>query len=188
MKIDVIICGVGGQGVLLASEILGALVIQQGLDVKKSEIHGMAQRGGSVFSHVRIAPKVYSPVIPLGTANFMLAFEELEALRYAPFLKPKAKIFVNIQRINPMTVLSGEATYPDNPLDMLKEHFEVKAVEGLKIAKEAGNVKAINMVMLGALSTVLPWSEDVWIRAIEEIVPARFLEVNKRAFALGRNV
>ncbi len=188
MKIDVVICGVGGQGVLLASEVLGALAIEKGLDVKKSEIHGMAQRGGSVFSHVRIAEKVFSPVIPQGTAGYMLAFEELEALRYAYFLSQKAKVFINKQRINPMTVLSGEAVYPEDPVGMMSRHFEVKSVDALRLAKEAGNVRAVNMVMLGVLSACLPWSEDDWFKAMEMVIPARLLDVNKKAFMLGRTV
>ncbi len=186
MKIDIIICGVGGQGVLLASEVLGRLAISCGLDVKKSEIHGMAQRGGSVFSHVRIAERVYSPVIPLGTADYMLAFEELEALRYAQYLKPDAKVLVNKQRINPLTVLSGEAKYPENPVAMMRRHFSVWDIPALEVAKAIGNPRALNMVMLGALSTFLPWSEETWLSAIEVSIPSRFLEINKKAFLEGR--
>ncbi len=186
MKIDVVICGVGGQGVLLASEVLGALALVKGFDVKKSEIHGMAQRGGSVFSHVRIGDRVFSPVIPLASAGYMLAFEELEALRYAHFLREGASVLINRQRVSPMTVLSGEATYPENPVSMMEGHFRVKPLNALSLAREAGNVRAVNMVMLGALSVELPFCEDEWFEAMASVIPERFFEVNKRAFLLGR--
>ncbi len=187
MKVDIIICGVGGQGVLLASEVLGNLAILARLDVKKSEIHGMAQRGGSVFSHLRIGEKVNSPVIPLGSADFMLAFEELEALRYAPYLKKDGVVLVNRQRISPLTVLSGDAKYPENPVAMMKEHFErVFEVNALELAKKAGSPKAVNMVMIGALSKFLDWDESLWLSAMERCIPQRFLSLNQRAFSLGR--
>ena len=186
MKIDVVICGVGGQGVLLASEVLANMALSLGLDVKKSEIHGMAQRGGSVFSHVRIGEKVHSPVIPLGTADFMLAFEELEALRYAPYLKPEAVVLVNRQRIMPMTVLSGLKEYPEDTINRLKEHFKVYQIEAIKLAQQAGNPRTTNMVMLGALSELLPWEEEQWMKALENSIPPKLLNLNIKAFKSGR--
>ncbi len=185
MKIDIIICGVGGQGVLVASEIIGNLALMKGLDAKKSEIHGMAQRGGSVFSHVRIAQKVHSPVIPLGCADYMLAFEELEALRYAKYLKPGAVVLVNTQRISPMTVLSGEATYPDDPVSMLSKHFKVYPINAVELAKKAGNIRTLNTVMLGALARHLPWAKEEWIRAIEFTLPEKLHRINAESFMLG---
>ncbi len=186
MKIDVVICGVGGQGVLLASEVLANMALSLGLDVKKSEIHGMAQRGGSVFSHVRIGEKVHSPVIPLGTADFMLAFEELEALRYAPYLKPEAVVLVNRQRIMPMTVLSGLKEYPEDTINRLKEHFKVYQIEAIKLAQQAGNPRTTNMVMLGALSNFLHWSQETWLEILEQTIPNPLLSINIKAFEIGR--
>ncbi|RLD98959.1 MAG: indolepyruvate oxidoreductase subunit beta [Aquificota bacterium] len=187
--INLVFCGVGGQGVLLASEVAAQVALEAGLDVKKSEVHGMAQRGGSVFSHVRLGRRVFSPVIPLGNAHVLVAFEELEALRYALYASPQARILVNTLRVNPITVLSGEASYPENPLGMLKKHFtNVEAVDALALAIEAGSPRAVNSVMLGLLSRYLPFDPRLWLTVLEQRVPAKAREINVKAFGLGREL
>ncbi len=186
---NLVFCGVGGQGVLLASEVVAQVALEGGLDVKKSEVHGMAQRGGSVFSHVRFGERVYSPVIPLGGAHLLVAFEELEALRYAPYASPEARIMVNTLKINPMTVLAGEASYPPDPVGMLKEHFaHVEEVDALAMAVKAGSPRALNSVMLGLLSRHLPFDPGLWISVLEKRVPAKAREINVKAFGLGREL
>jgi len=182
-------CGVGGQGILLASEITASALLSVGLDVKKSEVHGMAQRGGSVEAHLRYGEKVYSPLIELGAVDIQLAFEMLEALRYLPYLHKKSKVIVNTQQIMPPAVATGKAVYPEQILAQLAEReLEVVAVDGFDIAKRAGNVKAANVVLVGALSAFLPVSEDVFIEVIRQRVPERFIDVNLAAFAEGRKV
>ena len=186
---NVVFCGVGGQGVLLASEVLAQVALESGLDVKKSEVHGMAQRGGSVFSHVRFGEKVYSPVIPLGEAHLLVAFEELEALRYALYASPEARVMVNCTKINPITVLAGEASYPQDPVGVLKKHFShVEEVEALSLAVEAGSPRAVNSVMLGLLSRHLPFEPQLWLGVLEGRVPAKAREINAKAFGLGREL
>ncbi len=186
---NLVFCGVGGQGVLLASEVAAQVALEAGLDVKKSEVHGMAQRGGSVFSHVRFGERVYSPVIPLGEGHMLVAFEELEALRYAPYLSNQARVMVNTLRVNPITVLSGEATYPRDPVGMLRSRFlHVEAVDALALAVEAGSPRAVNSVMLGLLSRYLPFDPRLWLSVLEARVPARAREINVRAFGLGREL
>ncbi len=187
--VNLVFCGVGGQGVLLASEVVAQVALEAGLDVKKSEVHGMAQRGGSVFSHVRFGEKVFSPVIPLGEAHLLVAFEELEALRYAPYASSEARIMVNTLKINPITVLSGEAVYPGDPLGLLKERFShVEAVDALALALEAGSPRAVNSVMLGVLSRHLPFDPGLWLSVLEKRVPAKAREINVKAFGLGREL
>lgn len=184
---DLVLCGVGGQGVLLASEVVSEVAFKAGLDVKKSEIHGMAQRGGSVFSHVRFGKVVYSPVIPLSQADFLLAFEELEALRYAPYASSEAKILVNTLRVNPITVLSGQEEYPQDPLGMLKGRFShVEAVDALALAEEAGSPRALNAVMLGLLSRHLTFPVELWLEVLSWRVPSKARDINVKAFGLGR--
>ena len=186
---DLVLCGVGGQGVLLASEVVAGVAFKAGLDVKKSEVHGMAQRGGSVFSHVRFGKAVYSPVIPLGQANFLLAFEELEALRYAPYASLDAKILVNTLKVNPITVLSGQAEYPRDPLGMLRGSFShVEAVNALALAEEAGSFRALNAVMLGLLSRHLTFPVELWLEVLSRRVPSKARDINIKAFGLGREV
>lgn len=184
---DLVLCGVGGQGVLLASEVVAEVAFKAGLDVKKSEVHGMAQRGGSVFSHVRFGKAVYSPVIPLGQANFLLAFEELEALRYAPYASLEAKILVNTLKVNPITVLSGQGEYPQDPLGMLRGGFShVEAVDTLALAEEAGSPRALNAVMLGFLSRHLTFPVELWLEVLSWRVPFKARDINVKAFGLGR--
>jgi len=187
MRGNIHFCGVGGQGILLASEITAYALLAAGLDVKKSEVHGMAQRGGSVEAHLRYGEKVYSPLIEPGTVDIQLAFEMMEAVRYLPYLHPGSRVIVNTQQIMPPAVATGKAAYPADLLKNLADHgLEVIAVDAFALAKRAGNVKAANVVLVGALSALLPVSEDVFVDVIKERVPARLLEVNLKAFAAGR--
>ncbi|MFH1503026.1 MAG: indolepyruvate oxidoreductase subunit beta [Candidatus Eisenbacteria bacterium] len=180
---NVFICGVGGQGILLASEILSEVALRRGMDVKKSEVHGMAQRGGAVVSHVRFGPKVYSPVIADGEADLLVSFEKLEALRWLHALAPGGELIVNAQEITP----SGLEEYPENVEGELEARVPGRhTVDALSIARQAGNTRAVNTVMLGAFSTFLPFTEDEWKTAIEGRVPPKTVEVNLKAFELGR--
>ncbi len=184
---NIMIVGVGGQGSLLASKLLGQLFQMQGFDVKVSEVHGMSQRGGSVVTYVRYGDKVYSPVIDKGEADFIVSFELLEAARWLPYLKPEGVIVTNTQQIDPMPVITGAAAYPEDLVaKMLESGARVDALDCLKLAEQAGSSKAVNIVLLGRLSHYFDISEDVWMEALEKVVPARFLEMNKLAFALGK--
>ena len=180
---DVFICGVGGQGILLASEILADMALAKGLDAKKSEVHGMAQRGGSVVSHVRFGEAVHSPVIAEGEADILASFEKMEALRWIQFVKPGGKVIVNSQEIVP----SGTDTYPPDINRKISERVpDAMFVDALTLAKEAGHLRAVNIVMLGAFSTFLEFTEDEWKAAIEARVPKKTIETNLKAFELGR--
>jgi len=180
-------CGVGGQGILLASEITASALLAVGLDVKKSEVHGMAQRGGSVEAHLRYGEKVYSPLIEPGAVDIQLAFEEMESVRYLSFLHPGSTVIVNTQQIMPPSVATGKAAYPENVLNQLTSRgLKVIPVDGFAIAKQVGNVKAANVVLVGALSSLLPVPEEVFLDVIKARVPERLLEVNLKAFAAGR--
>lgn len=184
--INVLLVGVGGQGTILASKILTHVALAQGYEVKMSEIHGMAQRGGSVVTQVRIGEDVYSPVIEAGEADIIVAFEQLEAYRWAHFLKKDGVLIVNTQKIVPLTVLIGAQTYPDSILGDLKGRVErYLELDGLKLATEAGNAKATNVVLMGVLSKYLDFPEEAWQNALAEKIPAKLLELNKKAFALG---
>ena len=184
---NILIVGVGGQGTLLASVLLGNLAMDSGYDVKLSEVHGMAQRGGSVVTHVRISEnKVNAPVIDKGGADIIVAFELLEAYRWVPYLKKGGKMFVNRQRINPMPVIMGVAKYPDDIEGFLKKEVgSAKVVDALAIAEELGNVKAVNTVLMGVLAKELPFSKEMWMAQIEKTVKPKFVELNKKAFARG---
>lgn len=185
---NVMIVGVGGQGTLLASRILGNVVTQEGYDVKMSEVHGMAQRGGSVVTYVKYGDAVYSPIISEGEADIILSFEKLEAYRYLPYLKKGGTLIVNAQEIDPMPVITGAAQYPEQIVAKLKDKADgVIAVDALALANEAGNSKAVNVVLLGVLAKSSDIEEEKWLAAIEKTVPAKFLEVNLKAFALGYN-
>lgn len=186
---NVMIVGVGGQGSLLASKLLGHVVMTKGYDVKVSEVHGMSQRGGSVVTYVRFGDKVYSPVIDKGEADYIISFEVLEAARYLPFLKKDGKIIVNSQEIDPMPVITGAAEYPENLLGKMKELcVEVSAIDALSFANEAGSPKAANIALMGRFSKFFEdITEDEWLNSIEACVPPKFLELNKKAFYLGRN-
>ena len=183
---NIILTGVGGQGILTASEIISEAAVQAGYDVKKSEVHGMSQRGGSVNSHVRFGEKVYSTLVTKGDCDLLLGFEKLEALRMASFVKEDGNIVVNNQRINPTTVISGSATYPENIEEALKERFKlVTFIDALRIAQQAGNPRTANTAMLGAASKLLDIPADIWEKAIIQRVPERYIEANLRAFQMG---
>ena len=184
---NIMIVGVGGQGSLLASKLLGRLLLNEGYDVKVSEVHGMSQRGGSVVTYVRYGDKVYSPIIDKGEADFIVSFEKLEAARYASFLKTGGKIIVNSQEIEPMPVITGAAQYPHDALDNLTEKgMDIDCVDALSLALEAGSSKATNIVLMGRLSKNLPIEKEKWIEAIKQTVAPKFVEMNVKAFELGR--
>ena len=185
MKMDIVIIGVGGQGTLLTSRILGALAGEMGEDVKVSEVHGMSQRGGSVITYVRIGPDVASPMVDFGSADFVLAFEELEAMRSLPYLKKGGVMIVNAQEIMPMPVITGAAKYPQGILDTLAAQCDLVALDALKLATQAGSAKAVNLVLLGVLKKRLGGDGAPWQRAIQSCVKEKFLEINQRAFKLG---
>lgn len=188
MTKNIMIVGVGGQGTLLASRILGNVVISKGYDVKVSEVHGMSQRGGSVVTYVKYGDKVYSPVIDKGEADIILAFEMLEAYRAMPFLKDGGKIIVNTQEINPMPVITGAASYPENIADKMSEKVSLISVDAAKSALEAGNIKAVNVVLIGVLAKTSEIPYEDWIETIKATVPEKFLDVNLKAFDLGYNM
>ncbi len=185
---NIMIVGVGGQGSLLASKMLGYLLLKQGYDVKVSEVHGMSQRGGSVVTYVRYGTSVASPVIDQGEADCIVSFELLEAARWLPFLKKDGQIVTNIQQIDPMPVVTGQAVYPENLVQKMKDAgAKVDAMDCVALAQEAGTVKAVNLVLMGRLSHYFDFPDEVWQDAIEACVPQKFLEINKKAFELGRN-
>jgi indolepyruvate ferredoxin oxidoreductase beta subunit len=185
---NVMIVGVGGQGSLLASKLLGRLLVSQGYDVKVSEVHGMSQRGGSVVTYVRYGDKVASPVIDKGEADFIVSFELLEAARWLPYLKPDGQIVTSTQQIDPMPVIMGAATYPEDLVEKMRATgAKVDAMDCLSLAEQAGSSKAVNLVLMGRLSHYFEMPEEAWQQAMESVVPPKFLELNKRAFALGKN-
>ena len=184
---NIMIVGVGGQGSLLASKLLGRLLLTKGYDIKVSEVHGMSQRGGSVVTYVRFGEKVYSPVIDKGEADYIVSFELLEAARWTEYLRPDGRIVANTQQVNPMPVIIGAAQYPEDLVaKMQAEGINVDAIDALKLAEEAGSSKAVNIVLMGHLSRNFDFTLDEWMDAIEKSVPAKFLELNKKAFLLGR--
>ncbi len=185
---NIMIIGVGGQGSLLASKLLGRLLMNEGYDVKVSEVNGMSQRGGSVVTYVRYGDKVASPVIDTGEADYIVSFEMLEAARWLGYLSPDGVVITNTQQIEPMPVITGAASYPENLADrMTATGARVDAFDALKLAVEAGSSKAVNIVLMGRLSRHFSLPESAWQKAIEESVPAKFLELNKKAFELGRS-
>lgn len=185
---NIMIVGVGGQGSLLASKLLGRLLVDEGYDVKVSEVHGMSQRGGSVVTYVRYGDKVYSPIIEDGEADFIVSFEKIEAARWLPCLKKDGKIIVNTQQIDPMPVIIGKAQYPADALEKIKEEGAfVDAIDALSIANDAGNAKAVNIVLMARLAKYFDIGYDKWIKAIENTVAPKFVELNKKAFELGYN-
>ena len=188
MTKNIMIVGVGGQGTLLASRILGNLVINEGYDVKVSEVHGMSQRGGSVVTYVKYGEKVYSPVIDEGEADIILAFELFEAYRALPYLKKGGKIIVNTQKIDPMPVITGAMQYPENIEDKLSKKVNLVTADALTLAEKAGNIKAVNVVFIGVLAKSTDIAYEKWIDAIKTTVPEKFLEVNLKAFELGYNL
>ena len=184
---NIMIVGVGGQGSLLASKLLGYLLLNEGYDVKVSEVHGMSQRGGSVVTYVRYGDRVASPVIDEGEADYIVSFELLEAARWLPFLKPDGQIVTNIQQIDPMPVVTGAIEYPEDLVQKMRDAgAKVDAMDCVALAQEAGTVKAVNLVLLGRLSHYFDFPDEVWQNAIEACVPQKFLEINRKAFELGK--
>ena len=185
-KLDIMLVGVGGQGTLLASRVLGAVAVKRGYDVKVSEVHGMSQRGGSVVTYVKMGDKVYSPLIENGEADIIIAFEKLEALRWLDYLKQGGRLVINEQEINPMPVITGKAKYPESIIEKLREKLKnVTSIDALKIAKECGNIKAVNMVLIGVMAASTEIGRDLWLDAMKEVIPAKLLEVNLKAFEAG---
>ena len=186
---NIMIVGVGGQGSVLASKLLGHLLTAQGFDVKVSEVHGMSQRGGSVVTYVKYGDKVYSPVVEKGEADFIVSFEILETARWLEYLKPDGQIVTSTQQVDPMPVLTGAMAYPENLLEKIKAAgLKVDALDCLKLAEEAGSSKAVNLVLLGRLSRYFnDIKPESWLEAVESCVPPKFLELNKKAFELGKN-
>ena len=185
---NIMIVGVGGQGSLLASKLLGHVVMTKGYDVKVSEVHGMSQRGGSVVTYVRYGDKVYSPVIDKGEADCIISFEVLEAARYLPYLKKGGKIVVNAQEIDPMPVITGAAEYPENLIEKMSQNgADVSAMDALALANEAGSPKAANIALMGRFSKFFEdIKEEEWLASLEACVPPKFLELNKKALAFSR--
>jgi len=185
--LNISLVGVGGQGILLASDILCHVALLTGKDVKKSEIHGMAQRGGSVISQVRIGEKVYSPLIAVGQTDILLSFEKLEALRYAHFLAPDGIAMVNNQEIRPVTVSSGQSQWPENIDDRLRNTFQrLELIPALDIARALGNVRIVNVVMIGALSNHMDVEDTIWRESIRALVKPQYIDFNLKAFDAGK--
>ena len=183
---SVMIVGVGGQGSLLASKLLGRLLVDEGYDVKVSEVHGMSQRGGSVVTYVRFGDKVYSPIVTDGEADIIIAFEKLEAARYARYLKKEGRIVVNTQQIDHMPVIIGAAQYPVTVLEELTEKgLQVESLDALSLAEQAGSSKAVNIVLMGRAAKYFDIPYERWMAAIENTVAPKFIEMNKKAFDLG---
>jgi len=184
---NILFCGVGGQGILLASEVTAYSLLAAGMEVRKSEVHGMAQRGGSVTAHLRFGTRVYSPLISPGEADIVVAFEMLEAVRYMPYMHSESKVIVNTHKIYPPAVATGKMTYPENVLaELTSRDIHVKELDAFEIASKVGEVRAVNIVMVGVLSTYLPVEEQVFVDVMNERIPERFREVNIRAFQEGR--
>ncbi len=183
---SIMIVGVGGQGTLLASRLLGAALLSAGYDVKVSEVHGMSQRGGSVVTYVKYGDRVYSPIVQKGQADLILAFEQLEAARWLPFLKTDGTIIANTQKMDPMPVVTGAAVYPEGVLDAIRRTgVQLRAVDALSLAVEAGSTKAVNVVLIGVMAAHMDIDRAVWEQAIRDTVPQKFLDMNLKAFALG---
>ncbi len=185
---SVMIVGVGGQGTLLASRLLGQALISNGFDVKVSEVHGMSQRGGSVVTYVKYGDTVYSPIVCEGEADYILAFEQLEAGRWLKYLKKDGKMIINSQQIDPMPVVIGSAEYPQGIIEEInqKDVFNI-SLDALSLAVEAGSSKAVNVILIGVLASIMELDKNIWIDAIKSTVPEKFLEMNLRAFEMGYN-
>ncbi|MBO4266179.1 MAG: indolepyruvate oxidoreductase subunit beta [Lachnospiraceae bacterium] len=185
---NIMIVGVGGQGTLLTSRVLGAVILDGGYEVKLSEVHGMAQRGGSVVTFVRYGNEVFEPIVEEGCADVLIAFERLEALRYAHYLKKDGVIIINDQRMDPMPVVMGAAKYPENIIEDLSKDHKVIAVDALSEAKKLGNPQVFNVVILGVAANHMEFSKDQWMAAIEKIVKPKFVDINKKAFESGMEI
>ena len=183
---NIMIVGVGGQGSLLASKLLGRILLTKGYDVKVSEVHGMSQRGGSVVTYVRFGDRVCSPIIDEGEADFIVSFELLEAARWTSFLRPEGIVVVNTQQINPMPVITGAMEYPEDLVEKMRSAgVKVDAFDALSVAQQAGSARAVNIALMGRLAKYFDFTQEEWMQAIEASVPAKALELNKKAFQLG---
>ena len=182
---NIMIVGVGGQGTLLTSRIIGKTALENGYDVKISEVHGMAQRGGSVVTFVRYGEKVSEPVVEEGCADIIISFERLEALRYFHFLKKGGKLIINDCRIDPMTVVIGASAYPEQIIENLSEKVDVYSIDGVNIANELGNSKVLNSVVLGLAAKHIGFNKEDWIKVLQETVPPKTIDLNTKAFLLG---
>ena len=183
---NIMIVGVGGQGSLLASKLAGRVMTNEGFDAKVSEVHGMSQRGGAVVTYVRYGDKVYSPIVDVGQAELIVSFELLEAARWLNHLAPGGMLVTNTQQIDPLPVILGGASYPENLVEKIRATgTKVDAIDALSLAVAAGSSKAVNIVMMGRLSKYFPFAKESWIKALEETVPEKFLDLNLRAFQAG---
>lgn len=185
---NIMIVGVGGQGTLLTSRILGGVMLDAGYEVKLSEVHGMAQRGGSVVTFVRYGEEVFEPIVEEGCADVLIAFERLEAMRYAHYLKKDGVIIVNDQRMDPMPVVMGAAEYPEGIIEELSSKYNVISVDALNEARKLGNTKAFNVIILGVAAKHMDFSVEEWNAVIERTVKSKFVELNKKAFEVGYNL
>lgn len=184
---NIMIVGVGGQGTLLTSRVLGAIAVKGGFDVKLSEVHGMAQRGGSVVTYVRYGESVAEPIVEEGQADILIAFERLEALRYAHFLKPNGNIIVNDTRIDPMPVVTGDARYPENIIETLREKHSVLAIDACAEAAKLGNPRVFNTIILGVAAQRMRFTPEQWLEVIANTVPPKTIDINRKAFLAGYN-
>lgn len=186
---SIMIVGVGGQGSLLASRIIGNVLLSQGFDVKVSEVHGMSQRGGSVVTYVKYGDKVYSPVIEKGEADIIVSFELLEAARWLSYLKKGGHLITSDQQLDPMPVITGAAAYPEDIIGKIKSlGIDIISADALGLAEKAGNAKASNVVLIGLIASKMSFDDEVWKAAIKKCVPEKFLELNLKAFELGKNI
>lgn len=184
-QVNILIVGVGGQGTLLASKIISGVARLSGYDVKQSEVHGMAQRGGSVVTYVRFADKVFSPLIEKGQADMILAFEKLEALRWSVYLKPEGTMIVNTQEIAPMPVILGAAAYPENIVETLSQRYKTIPVQAREMAGELGEPRTVNTILLGVAARILEFEQNLCLQAVEQAVPEKALAINRQAFLAG---
>mgnify|MGYP002621922652 CR=1 FL=1 len=182
---NIMIVGVGGQGTLLTSRILGGIILTAGYDVKLSEVHGMAQRGGSVVTFVRYGEKVSEPIVEEGQADVLIAFERLEALRYAHYLKPDGALIINDQRMDPITVVTGAAEYPENIIENLSKTYKVYSIDASAEAIKLGNPRVFNNIILGLAAQHMDFSKEDWLKVIENTVPPKTIEINQKAFLVG---
>lgn len=184
---SIMLVGVGGQGTLLASRILGNVLLANGYDVKVSEVHGMSQRGGSVVTYVKYGEEVFSPVIDKGEADIIVSFEQMEAARWTAYLKKGGKLITNTQRLDPMPVITGAAAYNEDIINKIKNlGIDVSEISALALAEKAGSPRAVNVVLMGVLSKTMDFPEEHWQNALNDCVPAKALEINREAFRLGR--
>ncbi|MFW5980494.1 MAG: indolepyruvate oxidoreductase subunit beta [Halanaerobiaceae bacterium] len=187
-NINIMIVGVGGQGSLLASRVIGNIALNHSYEVKMSEVHGMAQRGGSVVTGVKFGNKVYSPIVEKMEADIILALEKMEGLRWSNYLKPEGKLFINTQKIDPMPVITGNEEYPENIIGFLQEKYNnIYPVDALEKAKASGSMKTVNTVMLGLMAQYMEFEKNNWLKVIEKEVPQKYVEINHKAFKLGYN-